>query len=65
MIDDDPFRGMPDAIDLRWSLRDIRTRRWTLTPIKADHMEKLQAMGLIEFMADEPVLTSAGLSAIA
>ena len=65
MDNEDPFRGIPDAIDLRWSLRDIRARRWTLTPIKAAHMEQLQAMGLIEFLNDEPVLTSAGLSALA
>ena len=65
--DDDPFRGLElqEAIDLRWSLRDIRAKRWTLTPIKAAHMEKLLAMGLIQFMDDEPVLTSAGLSAVA
>ena len=41
---------------LRWSLRDIRARRWTLTPIKAAHIKKLQAMGLIQFLNDEPVV---------
>lgn len=61
----DPLQGIPDAFDLRWSLRDIRARRWKLTPIKADHMKKLLAMGLIEMMDGEPVLTEAGFSTIA
>jgi hypothetical protein len=63
--DVDPLQGVPDAFDLRWSLRDIRARRWKLTPIKAAHMEKLLAMGLIEMLDGIPVLTDAGLSAIA
>jgi hypothetical protein len=62
--DTDPFRGVPDAFDLRWSLRDIRAKRWKLTPIKAAHMEKLLALGLIEMLDGIPVLTDAGLSAI-
>jgi hypothetical protein len=67
MIDDDPFRDLDrsEAIGLRWSLRDISAKRWILTPIKAAHMEKLLAMGLIEFRDEIPVLTNAGLSAIA
>ena len=65
--ENDPFRGLDlkEAIDLRWSLRDIRARRWTITPIKGEHIERLQAMGLIEFVNDEPVVTSTGLSVIA
>ena len=67
MDDDDPFRDLDriEATNLRWSLRDIRARRWILTPIKADHIDKLLAMGLIEFRDEIPVLTDAGLSAIA
>lgn len=63
----DPFLGLDlaEAIDLRWSLRDIRARRWTLTPIKAAHMEKILAMELIEMRDGFPVLTDAGLSAVA
>ena len=64
MDDEDPFRGMPDAVELRWSLRDIRGKRWKLTPIRAAHMEKLLAMGLIEMREGIPVLTTAGLNAI-
>jgi hypothetical protein len=67
MDDDDPFRDIDlnGAIGLRWSLRDIRARRWSMSPIKAAHMEKLLAMGLIEFQDEIPILTDAGLSAIA
>jgi hypothetical protein len=64
---DEPFRDLDrsEAITLRWSLRDISARRWTLTPIKAAHMDKLLDMGLIEFRDEIPVLTDAGLRAIA
>jgi len=67
MDDDDPFRDLDriEATNLRWSLRDIRARRWVLTPIKAAHIDKLLAMGLIEFREEIPMLTDAGLSAIA
>jgi hypothetical protein len=54
-----------EAIHLRWSLRDIRARRWKMSPIKATHMEKLLEIGLIEMRDGIPVLTDAGLSAIA
>jgi hypothetical protein len=62
----DPFRDLDlaEAIDLRWSLRDIRGKRWKMSPIKAAHIEKLLALGLIEFQDDIPVLTNAGLNAI-
>ena len=64
---DSPFRDLDpsEAIELRWSLRDICARRWILTPIKAAHMEKLLALGLIEFRDEIPVLTDAGLRVIA
>jgi len=62
----DPFRDLDhsEAIDLRWSLRDIRGKRWKMSPIKAAHMERLLAMGLIEFQNEVPMLTHAGLNAI-
>lgn len=59
--DADPIRGLPDAFDLRWSLRDIHPRRWKLPPIKGAHIEKLLGMGLIEMQDEIPVLTDAGL----
>jgi hypothetical protein len=32
-------------MELRWSLRGISAKRWTLTPIKAVHMEKATRLG--------------------
>jgi hypothetical protein len=62
----DPFHefDLQQAIDLRWTLRDIKAKRWKLSPIDPSHLEKLQAMGLVEMRDDEPELTSAGLDAI-
>jgi hypothetical protein len=51
-------------IDLKWTLRDIRARRWMLLPINPLHLEQLERMGLVEMREDEPVLTQAGLDAI-
>jgi hypothetical protein len=63
----DPFHefDLQEAIDLRWTLRDIKAKRWKLSPINPSHLEKLQAMGLVEIRNDDPVLTDAGLDAIA
>ena len=64
--ENDPFHdfGVQEAIDLRWALRDIRAKRWKLTPIDSSHLEKLKSMGLVEMRDDEPVLTNAGIDAI-
>jgi hypothetical protein len=67
MIDEtDPFRDLDvqERIDLRWTLRDIRAKRWKLSPIDPSHLEKLKLMGLVEMRDDDPVLTNAGLNAI-
>ena len=63
---DDPYKDLDrnEVIDLRWSLRDIRSKRWKMSPIKAGHIEKVLAMELIEFQDEVPVLTNAGLNAI-
>jgi hypothetical protein len=46
---DDPLAQFGlDAIDLRWSLRDIIAKRWTLMPINPDHLAKLIDLGLVE-----------------
>ena len=67
MIDEsDPLNGLDleEAIDLRWTLRDIRARRWKLSPLNPSHVEKLKSMSLIEMHGDEPALTKAELDAI-
>jgi hypothetical protein len=62
----DPLNGLDlqEVIDLRWSLRAIRARRWRLSPLNPSHVEKLKSMNLIEMHGDEPALTKAGLDAI-
>jgi hypothetical protein len=62
----DPLNGLDleEAIDLRWTLRDIRARRWKLSPLNPSHLEKLKSMNLIEMQDDEFVLTRAGLDAL-
>jgi hypothetical protein len=64
--ENDPLRDLDpkEAIDLRWTLRDIKAKRWKLSPINPTHLEKLKAMGLVELRNDEPVLTNAGFDAI-
>jgi hypothetical protein len=62
----DPFNGLDlqEAIDLRWTLRDIRAKRWKLFPLNPSHLEKLKSMNLIEMHNDEPVLTKTGSDAL-
>jgi hypothetical protein len=62
----DPFNGLDlqEAIDLRWTLRDIRAKRWKLSPLNPSHLEKLKSMNLIEMHDDEPVFTTAGSDAL-
>lgn len=62
----DPFHDLSvqETIDLRWALRDIRAKRWRLTPIDPSQLEKLKSMGLVDVRDDDPVLTNAGIDAI-
>jgi hypothetical protein len=62
----DPFHDaeVREAIDLRWTLRDIRAKRWKLSPINPLHLEKLISLGLVEMRNDDPILTNAGLDTI-
>jgi hypothetical protein len=41
-----PFADLDlqQAIDLRWTLRDIKAKRWVLSPINPSHLETLIAM---------------------
>jgi hypothetical protein len=47
-----------DAIDLRWTLKDVASRRVWL--INKDHLPKLVELGLVEMRDNVPHLTSAG-----
>jgi hypothetical protein len=47
-----------DAIDLRWTLKDIDSKRTWL--INQDHLPKLIELGLVEMREGTPYLTTAG-----
>jgi hypothetical protein len=56
---DDPLAEFGlDAIDLRWTLKDIGSKR-TLV-INKDHLPKLIELGLVEMREGAPYLTRAG-----
>jgi hypothetical protein len=51
-----------DAIDLRWTLKDIAaSRSWM---INEAHVSKLIELGLVEMRDDKPVLTIAGQNTV-
>jgi hypothetical protein len=52
------------AIDLRWTLRDIKANRIKTLPPPSDHVCQLVTMGLIEVVEDVPTITAAGLQAL-
>jgi hypothetical protein len=47
-----------DAIDLRWTLKDIAAKRSWM--INKTHLAKLIELGLVEMREDVPYLTIAG-----
>jgi hypothetical protein len=47
-----------DAIDLRWTLKDIATKRGWM--INKQHLAQLIELGLVEMREDVPHLTIAG-----
>ena len=51
----DPLR----AIDLIWTLRDIKAKR-TLLPIEPDHLRELIELDLVEMRDETPTLTNKG-----
>jgi hypothetical protein len=55
---------LEQAIGLRWTLRDIRGRRWKLSPVDRGHLKTLVEMGYVEMQDGEPTLTNAGLDVI-
>jgi hypothetical protein len=61
VMTDDPLSQFgPGAIDLRWTLKDIMAKRWTLTPINPDHLARLIDLGLVEMRDDKPFVTIEG-----
>jgi hypothetical protein len=56
--------NLVQAIDLRWTLSDIRGKRWKMFPIDPSHLKTLIEMGLVEMRNVDPYLTNAGLDII-
>ena len=52
------------AIDLRWTLRDIKAKRTRMLPPPQDQVRDLIMMGLIEMVDDVPTITAAGHRAL-
>jgi hypothetical protein len=52
------------AIALRWTLRDIKARRFMLLPVSETDLATLINLGLVEIRNDLPVLTEAGLDVL-
>jgi hypothetical protein len=50
-----------DAIELRWTLKDIAANRTWI--INKEHLAQLIDLGLVEMRDDAPFLTAAGQSA--
>lgn len=47
------------AIDLVWTLRDIKAKR-TMFPVDPDHLRTLVELELVEMKDDVPAITNAG-----
>jgi hypothetical protein len=52
------------AIRLRWTLRDIKAKRTTLSPVSPDDLRTLIGMGLVEMRDESPFLTNEGERAL-
>jgi hypothetical protein len=62
--EDDPLsRFGLEAIDLRWTLKDIIAKRWLLSPPDPEHLSKLIDLGLVEMLDDKPFATPIGQDA--
>ncbi len=51
-----------DAVDLRWTLKDIAAKRSWL--INKDHLAQLVDLGLVEMRDEQPRLTVPGQNAV-
>lgn len=55
---------LDEAIRLRWVLRDIRAKRFIISPLDPADVQKLAQMGYVEIHDEVPVLTAAGMGEI-
>ncbi|MGJ5195186.1 hypothetical protein [Bradyrhizobium sp. HKCCYLRH1030] len=56
--------ALEKAIHLRWTLRDIKAHRLTLSPVAEEDLSLLTERGLVELTNGVPTLTEAGQDAI-
>jgi hypothetical protein len=62
--EDDPLLTFGlEAIDLRWTLKDIIAKRSLLSPPNPEHLRKLIDLGLVEMRDDRAFATPAGQDA--
>ena len=54
------YLGLERAIALRWTLRDIKAKRLTMSPVSDADLRTLIELGLMEMQDDIPILTNAG-----
>jgi hypothetical protein len=52
--------SLEQAINLRWALRDIKSKRLKLSPVAERDMQILVELGLVELLDTGPMLTAAG-----
>lgn len=58
---DDPLAQFGlEAIDLRWTLKDIAAKRFTITPVDPLHLQRLIDLRLVELRDNVPFLTYLG-----
>ena len=55
---------LDEAIRLRWVLRDIRAKRFVVSPLDPADVQRLNQMGFVEIQDTLPVLTAAGMAEI-
>lgn len=55
---------LDEALRLRWTLRDIRAKRFIVSPLDPAVVETLTRMGYVEIQNSLPVLTALGLDEI-
>ena len=61
--DEDPLAQFGlDAIDLRWTMKDIAAKRWAM--LNQAHVAKLIELGLVEMRDDRPLLTIVGQNTV-
>jgi hypothetical protein len=56
--------SLEKAIALRWTLRDIKSKRLKLSPVAEGDMRTLVELGLLELFDTGPTLTAAGHSVL-